>query len=87
MLGHTTPLYKSEWPKAEAALAKADEITLIVQVDGKLRARVTLPADVTEEQALAAAHAAEDAKPWLQGKTIAKQVYVPGRLVNIATTA
>ena len=85
-LGHTTPLHASVWPEYDAEAAKADEITLIVQVDGKLRARLTLPADVSEADALAAAHATADVKPWLEGKTIAKQVYVPGRLVNIATS-
>ena len=84
-LGHTTPLYASSWPTYSEEAAKADEITLIVQVDGKLRARLTLPADVSEADALAAAHATDDVKPWLEGKTITKQVYVPGRLVNIAT--
>jgi len=86
-LGHQTPLYAQPWPQYDADAAKADEITLIVQVDGKLRARLTLPADTTEEQALAAAHASEDARPWLEGRSIKKQVYVPGRLVNIATGA
>jgi leucyl-tRNA synthetase len=83
--GALKPLHASSWPSFDAEAAKADQITLIVQVDGKLRARVVLPADVSEADALAAAHAAEDAKPWLEGRTIAKQVYVPGRLVNIAT--
>lgn len=86
-LGHTHPLHAAEWPVYSADAARADEITLIVQVDGKLRAKLTLPADVTQEQAFAAAHASAEAKPWLEGRTIAKQVYVPGRLVNIATAS
>ncbi len=86
-LGHTSPLHAAQWPSFSEEAAKADEITLIVQVDGKLRAKLTLPADTTEEQALAAAHATDDLKPWLEGKRIAKQVYVPGRLVNIATAS
>lgn len=85
--GFNKPLYQQPWPKFNPEIAKADEITLIVQVDGKLRARLTLPADVSEADALAAAHATDDVKPWLEGKTIAKQIYVPGRLVNIATAA
>lgn len=87
LLGHAEPLHAAKWPVFSEEAAKEDEITLIVQVDGKLRARVTLAADVSEADALAAAHAAEDAKPWLEGKIIAKQVYVPGRLVNIATVS
>jgi leucyl-tRNA synthetase len=85
--GHTAPLYAAKWPAYSEELAAADEITLVVQVDGKLRARVTLPADVSEADAFAAAHAAEDAKLWLAGRKLVKQVYVPGRLVNIVTSA
>ncbi|MBI1308563.1 MAG: leucine--tRNA ligase [Proteobacteria bacterium] len=81
------PLHTQPWPKHDPALAAADEITLIVQVDGKLRARLTVPADISEEAALAAAHASPEAKPFLTGRQIAKQIYVPGRLVNIATRA
>jgi leucyl-tRNA synthetase len=84
-LGHSTRLHAANWPVYNPEAARAEEITLIVQVDGKLRARLTLPADVSESDALKAAHATDDVKPWLEGKTIAKQVYVPGRLVNIAT--
>ncbi|MCP5405660.1 MAG: leucine--tRNA ligase [Pseudomonadaceae bacterium] len=87
MLGHTTPLTATDWPTFDPAIAKADEITLVVQVDGKLRARLTVPADISEADALAQAHASADVQPFLEGRTIAKQVYVPGRLVNIATTA
>ena len=87
MQGEDQPLYATPWRDYDPEAIKTDEITLIVQVDGKLRARLTLPADVSEADALKAAHATDDVKPWLEGKTIAKQVYVPGRLVNIATVA
>jgi leucyl-tRNA synthetase len=85
--GEDTPLYQSLWPDHDPEAAKADEITLVVQVDGKLRARLTVPADISEADALAQAQSAEEAKPWLEGRTIAKAIYVPGRLVNIATRA
>lgn len=86
-MGHTTPLHATPWPAFDPEIAKNEEVTLVVQVDGKLRARLVLPADVTESQAFEAAFAAEDAKPWLSGRKVVKQVYVPGRLVNIATVA
>ena len=86
-LGHATPLTATGWLAFDAEAAKADEITLVVQVDGKLRARLTLPADVSEADALAAARAAPEAQPFLSGRTVAKAIYVPGKLVNIATTA
>jgi leucyl-tRNA synthetase len=87
MLGHKEPLCFAKWPVADAALAKADEITLVVQVDGKLRARLTVPADISEADALAQAQAAPETLEWLANRKIAKAIYVPGRLVNIATTA
>jgi leucyl-tRNA synthetase len=87
MLGHQEPLCFTKWPEANAELAKADELTLVVQVDGKLRARLTVPADIAEADALSQAQANPEVLPWLTGRKIAKAIYVPGRLVNIATTA
>jgi leucyl-tRNA synthetase len=87
LLGHTTPLTASSWPVADAALAKADEITLVVQVNGKLRAKLTLPADADEAAAVTAALAAPEIVEWLQGVPPAKTIYVPGRLVNLVLSA
>lgn len=87
MLGHASPLTATPWLAFDADAAKADEVTLVVQVDGKLRARLTVPADITEADALAQAKQAADIQPFLAGRTVAKEVYVPGRLVNIATQA
>jgi leucyl-tRNA synthetase len=87
MLGHQEPLCFTKWPEANTELAKADELTLVVQVDGKLRARLTVPADIAEADALSQAQANPEVLPWLTGRKIAKAIYVPGRLVNIATTA
>ncbi|PZP39675.1 MAG: leucine--tRNA ligase [Pseudomonas fluorescens] len=87
MLGHEQTLAGSEWPQFDAEAVKDDAITLIVQVDGKLRARIQLPVDIAETEAFAAVHASAEVRPWLEGRTIAKQIYVPGRLVNIATVA
>ncbi|HEX2859176.1 MAG TPA: leucine--tRNA ligase [Alphaproteobacteria bacterium] len=86
MLGHKTPLCFEQWPQADAELAKASEITLVVQVDGKVRAKLTVAADIAEAAALEQAKAAPEVLPWLQNRQIAKQVYVPGRLVNIVTS-
>jgi leucyl-tRNA synthetase len=86
MLGHTTPLCQSEWPVYDAVAAQADEITLVVQVNGKVRAKLTVPAEITEAEALAAAKSHPDVQSWLAGKQLAKEIYVPGRLVNLAVT-
>ena len=86
-LGHPTPLTATPWPVADAALAKEDEITLVVQINGKLRAKLTLPADADEATAVAAALAAPEIVEWLQGVPPAKTIYVPGRLVNLVQSA
>ena len=72
------------WPKHDPQWLVETSIEIPVQVNGKLRDRITLPADVTEEQIKAAALAAEKAKPFLEGKTIKKVIIVGKKLVNIA---
>lgn len=85
ILGHTTPLTATSWPTYNEVAAKADEITLVVQIDGKVRARLTVPADIAEADALAKALAAPEAQNHLSGRTVVKKVYVPGKLVSVAT--
>jgi leucyl-tRNA synthetase len=52
-------------------------------VNGKLRGKVTVATDATEDQVKAAAFADEKVKPWLEGKQLRKAIYVPGKLLNI----
>jgi len=79
------PLYQMNWPTYDPTLAQADEITLVVQVNGKVRARLVVPHGIGKDEALAAAKATPDLAPWIEAG-IAKEVYVPGRLVNFVTT-
>ena len=73
----------ADWPKWDEALAKEDEITLVVQVNGKLRDRITVSASITETEAKKTAQDSDKIKPHLEGKTIVNVIYVPGKLVNI----
>ena len=82
MLGEPTSLLKAPWPKYDAALAKEEEIEIPVQVNGKLRGRVTVPADSDESFVLERALADEKVKAAVAGKQIVKKIYVPGKLVN-----
>jgi leucyl-tRNA synthetase len=81
LLGNTTPLYKTPWISFDAKAAENDEITLVVQVNGKLKARLTVPANIdnqsAEEQAL------EAIQDQLAGLAVRKCIVVPGRLVNV----
>ncbi len=83
MLGETGNLLKAPWPKYDAALAKEDEIEIPVQVNGKLRSRIVVPADATEEETLSRALADEKVAAAIAGKQIVKKIVIPGKLVNI----
>jgi leucyl-tRNA synthetase len=83
MLGEKENLLKARWPKYDAALAKEEELEIPVQVNGKLRGRVTVPADSDEEFVLRGALADEKVQVFIAGKQIVKKIYVPGKLVNM----
>lgn len=82
MLGNSTPLHATDWPTFNPALAQAEEITLVVQVNGKVRAKLVVPHDIAKDSAIALAKAAPEVQEWLSGPVL-KEVYVPGRLVNL----
>jgi leucyl-tRNA synthetase len=82
-IGEEYSVHEQAWPSYEEALIKAEEITLIVQVNGKLRDRIEAPADISEEAAKVLALESARVRPHLEGKELRKSVYVPGRLVNL----
>jgi leucyl-tRNA synthetase len=83
--GHEGGILRSgaRWPQYEEALARKEELEIAVQVNGKLRGRVSVSADATEDETRAAALADERVRAWTEGKQIVKTVVVPGRLVNV----
>jgi leucyl-tRNA synthetase len=83
MIGEKGSLLRAPWPKYDAALAKEEEIEIPVQVNGKLRSRIVVPADAEEAQVMEQALADEKIKIAIAGKQIVKKIYVPGKLVNI----
>ncbi len=82
-IGGVYSIHQQAWPIVDEAIAAEDEITLVVQINGKVRDRVTLPADVSEDAAKAAALASQKVQEQLNGKPPSQVIYVPGRLVNI----
>jgi len=82
-LGHTTLLAEQPWPEADPALATDDSVTVPVQVNGKLRATLSLPRDVAKEEAEAAALADANVQRALDGKPVRKIVVVPNRVINV----
>ncbi|MFZ0417153.1 MAG: leucine--tRNA ligase [Candidatus Sulfotelmatobacter sp.] len=83
MLGEKGSLLKEPWPKYDAALAREDELEIPVQINGKLRGRITVPADAIEEFVVETALADEKIKSAIAGKQVVKKIYVAGKLLNI----
>jgi leucyl-tRNA synthetase len=82
-LGHKDTLAYEPWPKADPALLKSDTIEVPVQVNGKLRSRLTVPADNDEKAIEAAAMADEKIMAFIAGKHVKKVIVAKGKLVNI----
>jgi leucyl-tRNA synthetase len=81
--GYDYSIHSQPWPQWREDLVKEEEITLVVQVNGKVRDRILAPASTTEVEAVQMALDSERAKPYLEGKQIVNKIYVPGKLVNI----
>jgi len=84
-LGGEYSVHNQPWPRWEEEWVKEEEITLVIQVDGKVRDRVTVSADITEEMAREVALGRERVRKFLDGKRVKEVIVVPGRLVNVVT--
>jgi len=80
--GREYSIHNQAWPKWDEELIKEEEITLIVQVNGKIRDRVQVPASISEDAAQEMAAKQPKTRTYLEGREVVKTVYVPGRLVN-----
>jgi leucyl-tRNA synthetase len=76
-------VWEQPWPEADPALLASDTVTLIVQVNGKLRDRIEAPAAAPQEQLLELARASAKVSAHLDGKEVVKEIVVPGKLVNL----
>ena len=81
--GHDYSIHNQRWPEVDLAATIEEEITLIVQINGKLRDRMTVPVNIGEEEAKAMAVNSENVQIFLEGRAPKKIIYIPGRLVNI----
>jgi len=73
----------ADWPQVDESALVQDEITLVVQVQGKKRGEITVAKDATQDEAMAAAQAEGSVQKWLDGMQVVKVILVPGRLLNI----
>ena len=76
-------LNEQKWPEYDESKCVENTVEIAIQVNGKLKARATIAADVSKEEAIAAAKEQENTKAAMEGKTIVKEIYVPGKIVNI----
>ena len=83
MLGYATSVSDASWPDFDPVIASEEEMTIVIQINGKLRSRMTVPVDEDAEKIKADAQADEKIVAMLQGATIKKIIYVPKKLVNI----
>ncbi len=83
MLGHSSSLAYENWPELDPALLVEDEIEIAVQVQGKLRARIQVPADADEALVRERALSEVNVQRHVADRTPRRVVYVPGRLLNI----
>jgi leucyl-tRNA synthetase len=82
-LGHATSIHLEAWPKFNPELTRDETVTIIVQINGKVRDRLQVPADAPEDEVRGLALASESVNRNLNGKSPKKVIYVPGKLVSI----
>ena len=82
-LGGKGSIHEAQWPEFEEKLAKTSAITLVVQVNGKVKDKIEVDSESSKEDLEKAAMASEKIQQAIDGKTVVKTIVVPGRLVNI----
>jgi leucyl-tRNA synthetase len=82
-LGKKQSIFLSSWPKWDENLIKEEMITLIIQVNGKVRDKIEVEANISEEKAKELAISSQKVKKWIEGKEIKKIIFVPGKLINL----
>lgn len=82
-LGHDNTIAYESWPTYDEEATRDDEFEVAVQINGRIKDRLMLPADIDSVSAIAAAKASEKIRSELEGKTVVKEIYVKGKLINI----
>ncbi len=83
ILGYRDSIFKSEWPGYDREAVKEEEVTFVVQVNGKLRASIKIPVNISKEEAEKLALSNERVKRFIKDKKIVKSVFVPNKLINL----
>lgn len=83
MEGHKPSIANEPWPVYDEKYCVDDTIEMVVQINGKLRARIPMAVNASKDEMIEVAKANEKIMPWIEGKTVVKEIVVPGKLVNI----
>ena len=86
-LGFEGMVCQSQWPEYDEAKCKDETVQIVLQVNGKVRMRADVAADISKEDAIALAKSEQKIADEISGKSIVKEIYVPGKLVNIVVKA
>jgi len=84
-LGGAYSVHEQAWPEWEEEALRADSVTLVVQVDGRVRDRLEVPPGIDEREARMRSLAADGVRHHLDGRRVTRTIYVPGRLINLVT--
>lgn len=82
-LGHEESIHSREWPKVDEGALVQDEVTVVLQINGKLKDRIQVPAQISAEELEAQVRQLPKLPEWTQGKQVVKIITVPGKLVNV----
>ncbi len=85
-LGHTTSIHTEIWPKWDESKLVSDQVTLVVQIDGKVRAQFLASPEMAEDEAYQRALELPDVQKWVGDKEVKRRVYVKGKLVNLVVS-
>ena len=80
--GYEYSIHDQDWPAWDEALVTRDEIVVPVQINGKMRDTITVPASTTEVEVRQIAAESTRVRPYLEGKQVVKVIYVPGKIIN-----
>jgi len=83
ILGSKTSIAQAQWPQFDPKMLVEDTVTMVVQVNGKVRQRIDVPVDLSEDKLKEAALADEKIKTWLEGKPVKKFIVIPNKVINI----
>ncbi len=85
-LGHKSSIHAEAWPNFDETKLVSETVTIVVQVNGKVRGKFQAPAGISEEDAVRQAENLPEAKRWIGDKEAKKRIYVPGKLVNLVVS-